>query len=125
MSVMKRFAEDVSVSMGLDGEITEAVTIEANKQLVALKHAGLDARDIVDLRRAVVALRTKEEWSFCGGCDCHHPVEFGGDCRDDSQRLVLMPADMVSSAEPAELAAVGLSAEEAEQLTRDAWGRGQ
>jgi len=25
-------------------------------------------------------------WEECGGCDCWHPADFGGDCRDDANR---------------------------------------
>ncbi len=36
MSAMKRFAEDVSVEMGFEGEINDEVLIEAQRRLIAL-----------------------------------------------------------------------------------------
>lgn len=30
---------------------------------------------------------TDNKFFQCGGCDCYHPLGFGGDCRDDSNRF--------------------------------------
>lgn len=29
----------------------------------------------------------------CGICDCYHPWEWNGDCREDAARLIDLPAD--------------------------------
>lgn len=31
----------------------------------------------------------------CGICDCYHPWEFDGDCRDDANRIELGPEEYV------------------------------
>lgn len=36
----------------------------------------------------------KPKFYNCGICDCYHPIEFDGDCREDGSRYALDELDM-------------------------------